>query len=329
MGKLLRGIAILLLPIALYFCVFIAFEPNNYFGLRAAPLRGDDIIAKMRGFETAPKSGVIVGDSRVAKVETALLEEAYGVEFANLAYGGASLTETLDMIEWVCERNPETKEILLGLSFYTLNAGYAHDRMITLAVKNPFVYMTNLTYNINMLETLALVAQNTLAKATGGTPIPMGAAAESRDPETYEYTQATDPVTGESFTIRADLLAYATQNIGPKTAGWKLDEAVLQRTIEVLTRCEARGVGVTVVLPPMDDSVWRLVIGPGGIEAPMGRAVEEIRASGATVLDYEFENRPAYGDALFFDGFHLDDERGRQVWTQQLLHDLQLIKKQE
>ena len=99
MKKILRNIALLLLPILLYYIVFIAFEPNNYFGIRQEPLGGTDIIARMRIFQREPENALVVGDSRVAKLNMDVFEQTLGKPYFNLTYGGSSLTESLDILE--------------------------------------------------------------------------------------------------------------------------------------------------------------------------------------------------------------------------------------
>ena len=50
MKKIIPKLALALAPIVLYLAVFVAFEPNNYFGLRAT---GSDNspISRIRAFE--------------------------------------------------------------------------------------------------------------------------------------------------------------------------------------------------------------------------------------------------------------------------------------
>lgn len=322
MKKILRNLALLLIPVFLYYGVFIAFEPNNYFGLRKEPLGGNDVIARMRIYQRAPKNALVVGDSRVAKLNMDAFEKALGKPYFNLTYGGSSLTETLDILEWAIEQNPDLNEVMVGLSFYTLNEGYNHDRMIVKALDNPFVYMTNLTYNINMLETLSIVARRTMAGEGESKPA-LGGKGETRDPASYEFADIQDPVTGETLTMRKDLISYSVDNIGSKGQNWRLNQKELERLLELIDRCEEQGIRITIVLPPVEESVWQLVIRPNGIEEPMLQAIGQLEATSAIVLDYEFTNRPDFGQDLFYDGFHLDEERGLPVWQAMLLEDMQ------
>lgn len=319
MKRILKVISLLLLPIVLYYAAFVFFEPNNYFGLREKPF-GDDIIARLRTYPRNPGNSIIIGDSRMAKFDLELAAQLSGREFTNLASGGASLSETLDLLEWTMQVNPQLEEVVMGLSFYTLNKSYNHNRTVMMAAQNPFVYMTNFVYNLNMLANMKIVLQN--MGAPDGQQIETGHANETRDPATYEYVQVEDPCGGPPLTIRKDLVSYSVDSLSQRTTGWQVNEKQLERLIGLVSLCAERNIRLTIVLPPMDDSVWDLIICPEGIEPPMLQALGRLREAGAHILDYEIENRPSFGDDMFFDGFHLDTERGLPVFTEMLFSSL-------
>ena len=152
MKSILQKLALLAIPVALWFAFFAAFEPNNYFGIRQAS-HSTAPIARLRAFEKAPGSRVILGDSRLAHFDDALISQVSGEAWQNLAFGGASLKETNDLLEYVLDNDPDLQQVLFGLSFYTLSANYNTDRMGALedTLHNPFAYCLNLEYNINAL----------------------------------------------------------------------------------------------------------------------------------------------------------------------------------
>ena len=96
---------------------------------------------------------MILGDSRLAHFDDALISQVSGEAWQNLAFGGASLKETNDLLEYVLDNDPHLQQVLFGLSFYTLSANYNTDRMGALedTLHNPFAYCLNLEYNINAL----------------------------------------------------------------------------------------------------------------------------------------------------------------------------------
>ena len=149
MGKILKKLALLFVPVALYFAFFLYFEPNNYFGLKESAA-GTAPICRVKAFAQDPHTRQILGDSRLAHIDMDEVEEWGGEGWQDLAFGGASLRETLDLLEYCLETQPDTSQILLEVSFYTLNAKYDTDRMSALqdTLDNPLAYLFNLEYNV-------------------------------------------------------------------------------------------------------------------------------------------------------------------------------------
>lgn len=310
MKKLLRNIAILLVPIVLYYAVFIIFEPNNYFGLKEKAT-GTDIMAALRNYETSPSPGIILGDSRMAKFDSGIIAENSSMQYANLAYGGAGMKEQLDILDWAMEKNPNLEQVVFMASFYTFNKGYSHDRMVIKALQNPFVYMTNLGYNINMLTEL-------LYFITG---VPPGAENETADPGAYTYMDFTVPATGETVKIRSTLATHLG-DINERCQKWELNTDVLERLLQTIDKCAEKGIDFVIVLPPAHPDTFLYVVQPYGITQPMLNTISVLNQSPATVLDYEFEDLYSLRDDQFYDCFHLDTERGLPQWTARLFRDI-------
>ena len=106
MRNILKKLALLLVPVAAYFAVFIAFEPNNYFGLHKVT-DSESSISRLKTFQREKGSRVIIGDSRLAHFDLDLAGQASGKTWQSLAFGGASLKENNDLLEWVLKENPD------------------------------------------------------------------------------------------------------------------------------------------------------------------------------------------------------------------------------
>ncbi len=115
----------------LWFAFFVAFEPNNYFGLKASASSSQPV-ARVRAYQQEPGTNLILGDSRLAHFDMALVDGLSGRNWQNLAFGGASLKETLDLADYVLDSGRDVDTLLVEVSFYTLNAGYNTDRFATL-----------------------------------------------------------------------------------------------------------------------------------------------------------------------------------------------------
>lgn len=318
MKNILKKCALLLIPVALYCCIFVAFEPNNYFNLKSTtPTEAP--IARLQDYKRNGGDCIIVGDSRFAHFDMAQVENISGKAWSNLAFGGASLRETVDVLEWAMEQNPNLSEVVFGLSFYTLNVTYDTDRMSSLetTLQNPLAYMLNLEYNVNMLTN---ASEQLRSKATG---------AETLTEETSDWVYPADytDTDGNVHALHLRLATYPA-TILPRCQNWQLNEAELQEFYRVAALCKERGIKLTVVFAPMADNVMDEVCIPLGIADEMQTNVlPAIRAVcaglGVPVLDYEWQNRPDFDDDVqFFDGFHLDTRNGLPQWVDELFTDL-------
>ena len=340
MKKFIAKLALALLPAALYLAVFVAFEPNNYFGLRGVT-SGNAPIARLRAYQLDPQPNLLLGDSRMAHFDMALVDEVSGASWSNVSYGGASLEESIDEFYYLYETAPEIQRVVLGLSFYTLNAGYrTANRMATIEtqLKNPAAYILNLEYNINTLTVIGdklagrpdaeETAEHTAAEyEENGVPLPY-----RRDLIDYAATlygncavsgALPQRVYGEDGALaNAAEMARAMLSVTPAQSRFSVNGAALEKLLDLAKFCEQNGVELTIVLPPMDESVRRLVCEPLGIDEAMRPALEALAASGARVLDYEWQNDPAYPDGMFFDGFHIDTVHGLPQWTRTLFEEV-------
>lgn len=340
MKKFIAKLALALLPVALYLAVFIAFEPNNYFGLRGVT-NGNAPIARLRAYELDPQPNLLLGDSRMAHFDMALVDEVSGLSWANVSYGGASLEESIDEFYYLYENHPDIRRVVLGVSFYTLNAAYrTANRMATIEIqlKNPAAYIFNLEYNVNTLTVIGdklagrpdveETAEHTAEEyEENGAPLPY-----RRDLIDYAATLYGNCAVGGALPQRvyaedgalanAAEMAAAMLAATPAQSRFSVNEAALEKLLALAEFCRQNGVELTIVLPPMDESVRRLVCEPLGIDEAMRPALAALAASGARVLDYEWQGDPAYADTMFYDGFHIDTVHGLPQWTRTLFGEV-------
>ena len=73
MKNILKKMALLAIPVVLWFVFFAAFEPNNYFGLKASASSSQPV-ARVRAYQQAPGTNLILGDSRLAHFDMQLVD---------------------------------------------------------------------------------------------------------------------------------------------------------------------------------------------------------------------------------------------------------------
>lgn len=312
MKHLLKRLAVVLIPVYVWFVFFAAFEPNNYFGFKAGASSSQPV-ARVRAYQKEPGRNLILGDSRFAHFDGALIAGVCGEEWQNLAFGGASMRETLDLAQYILDSGNPVDQMIVEVSFYMLNAGYDTDRFGALeeTLQNPIAYCLNLEYNVNALTGL----QNWLAH----TPDTI----ESGEWGPEDYFDAD----GAPIPVHRILYDYSAL-ITPRCESWALNEQQFERIPQLAGQCRARGVQLTIVLPPMAGIVRETVCVPFGIEAQMESAVlPQLRAwaeeYGFALLDYEWGGSCVTDDdTQFYDGFHLDEVYGLPQWTRQLFGDV-------
>ena len=312
MVHILKRLTLLFTPIYLWFLFLVAFEPNNYFGLKGET-DSSQPVARVRAYQQAPGQSLIIGDSRLAHFDMTLVEEVSGRPWQNLAFGGASLRESLDLANFVLDSGNQVTEILFELSFYTLNAGYDTDRFSALeeTLSNPLAYCLNLEYNVNALTMFLNWVRN--APDT----------IESGDWGPADYLDED----GNPIPLHRKLYEYPAL-IESRCRDWKIHEEQFERLRTLAARCEEEGVRLTIVLPPMAENVRTEVCAKYGIDTAMTQTVlpalqEWAEIYSFTVLDYEWGGSCIQNDdTQFFDGFHLDERYGLPDWTRQLFGDI-------
>lgn len=311
MKRIIQKLALLSLPVLAWLAFFVAFEPNNYFGLKASSSSSQPV-ARVRAYEQAPGRNLIIGDSRFAHFDMDLVAQTYGAEWQNLAFGGASLKESLDLAEYVLDSGNPVDAILLELSFYTLNINYNTDRFEALeeTLRNPLAYCLNLEYNVNALTVFMDTVKGTPDTIESGVWGPA------------DYFDAD----GNAIPVHRTLYDYPAL-ILPKCRNWALNEAQLARLPALAARCAERGIRLTVVLPPMAELVAQEVCRPFGIDIAMADVLATLQGwaadGGFALLDYEWGGSCITDDdTQFYDGFHLDELYGLPGWTRQLFTDI-------
>ncbi len=305
MKKLLFRISLLLLPVVGYFVLFFIFEPYNYFGLKEHA-NTNSVIYRTRAYLQSPSDSIIVGDSRLAHLDMDLVGEVSDEDYKNLCFGGASITEAMDLFDFALATNPELENVVLSISFYTLNSSYSRDRtdQIELVVENPVAYMTNFSYNVEMLNEIRLIMQG----QRSGVSMEQGV---------WEPSDFVDEQ-GEPLAYRQNLIDYAEDSIYPNSDNYSLNIDAVERIIDINEQCAELGIDFTVVLPPAHESITELVIKPLGIDVVMFDTIDRLRQEGVNVVDYEHDKLVEYPDEMFYDGFHLDPVTGLDKFTTQL-----------
>jgi len=304
MTKLIKKLALAMVPVAIYFAVFVYFEPYNYFGLKDNEYSGDSAMYRVREYTKNPSNVIILGDSKMAHFDMDKVDEYVGEKVGQLAFGGAGFNESMDLLEYAMEKNPHLHTVNFASSFYTLNESYYKDRMssIETTATNPFAYMLNFNYNIEMLNEIKWFI---LGEKNVASP-------HHKDWEHSDYYEED----GTPLPYRRNLMEYADTIYGV-CENYSFDRADAERYVELAKLCREKGITLYTVMPPMDDSLKELVVQPLGIDKHILEFIDMVSPY-TEVINFEYNETNVFTEDLFFDGFHLDDYTGLPMFTQML-----------
>ena len=259
---------------------------------------------RVREFNKQPSDVIILGDSKMAHFDMDLVESLVGEKVGQLSFGGASFNESMDLLEYAIEKNPDVHTVYFAASFYTLNESYYKDRMssIETTATNPFAYMLNFNYNIEMLNEIKWFI---LGKKNVATP-------HHEDWKESDYYFED----GTKRPYRRNLMEYA-DTIKGVCANYSYDTADVERYIELAKMCKDKGIKLYTVMPPMDDSLKELVVEPLGIHNHILSFIDSVSPY-TEVINFEYNETNVFSEDLFYDGFHLDVYSGLPLFTQML-----------
>ena len=212
-------------------------------------------------------------------------------------------------------------------------------------VKNPVAYMLNFDYNADMLGELLLRLQGVQTGATrdagaweaidsvdeDGNALPVrrnliayaatlyqNCAKPGTLPaiETEPYIDAWGAARERCTNPRALLGAMLAAT--PADSSYSLNWENLRRLGELAAYCAENGIELTFVLPPIDDALRQYLVAPLGLDEPMRTIRQALADTGAAVRDFEVEPEAVYAEEQYYDGFHLDVERGLPEFTRAL-----------
>ncbi|MDO4567310.1 MAG: hypothetical protein Q4B42_08265, partial [Oscillospiraceae bacterium] len=296
--RFFKNLALYALPFILALFVFFLFEPYDYFCLRGDATYLSRPLSSIRAIMLERPTRLIFGDSRMANLNTDYIEEICGEDYAMAAFGGSTLGEQLELF-WFAAERCELEEVVFGVSFYMCRGEQDAGRIP--AVREQAESLSKFTFNFgNWLQAADAVRWKT--KNLAASLLDRGDWLEypedPTDPEA-EYT-LTEARVGE---VREDLYYYAVLIYGG-IIDYTLEPEVLEQLEELIDYCEAEGIKLTFVIPPMHESLFTLAVDKAGIEEERAKLLDFLKGR-ATVYDFEFINEYTQNEDNFYDGFHL------------------------
>ncbi len=300
MKRLIKRFAVFLIPFAVVFALFLAFDAYDYFGLGSHKTYLSKPLSTTRELVRDRSENIILGDSHMANCNVDYIESISGERYTMLAYGGATLPENIDQF-WYAAEHTDLKKVVFGVEFYNMNPDNYTDRFTSVIekVENPIAFLRDYTYWIEAVDNMFAIIQNGLVKLTGIEAL--GVYVD--DPSSLEMD--IKPPTERNYMTgaRIDLENYCLV-IYRRCESYSAPVEYLEELGRIIDYCDENGIEIVFVLPPANAEIWNRVIYPLGIDKYIEQYKDFLK-SRATVYDFEFYNDFARNDDNFLDGMHL------------------------
>ena len=171
MKRILINATILALPFLIYSLIVIIVDPYNYFKLyqfttdevkhQISPVLNYPLW-KIIQFTNNPCENILLGDSRMGRLDIKLIEKKAREKYYNFAYDGGTIEESISTF-WRAKKVIKLKKVIIGINFNNFNANDIRNRVpgALEIIDNPLLYLTNW----NVLQATTLLAKEKILDA--------------------------------------------------------------------------------------------------------------------------------------------------------------------
>ena len=318
MKKFLLKLCLYLLPFLVVLGAFLALEPYDYFGLRG----GDSTylsrpLSAVREMLREKPQNIILGDSRMANLNTDYIRELTGEEYMMLGFGGAQTGELLELF-WYAAEHCELEKVVFGLNLYSSCGEQSAGRIPAVIdrAEDPADFVFNANIWLEAINNGKMKLVNLAATLLGRSDMMQF----HEDPTDFTLPQTVSDARGEVY--RSDLEAYCEILKVQLQPTSEIEDQLLVRIGEMITYCKDNGIELIIVYPPMHQSVQQLVVDAQGLDVQMEKYKRFIAAQGVAVYDMEFDSEFTRCEDNFFDGYHLMNSR-KQYFAELLFTDIE------
>lgn len=315
MKKLCIKVLMVLIPIIVYFILFITFDVNDFSGLRHEVFHNIDdskviaydgtravdspysIIKFINDLETNNEIeySFIFGDSRVNGIDVVKLNKLDGEKYVNLAFGGCTMTESIDEF-WFAVSKIKPERVIFEVDYYNLNKKRQLDRI------KQVLNMNKIQYFFDYFNNKAMIDEALLKMKQG----------------------RKQSITNEVELQPSRFDSYLTQ-IKAICESYEVDEDCVDNLLNIADYCNKNDIDLVFFIPPVHKSIYDGVISFYGIDKKMER-VKEGLSKKAVVIDMQYPSKISEKDELWSDGHHFMGELMEQVEKNVTLTDEKYVK---
>jgi hypothetical protein len=308
--RLIKKLLVFTIPFVLITALFFCFEPYDYWSLKGDDWYQSRHIASMRELLVEKPGKIILGDSRMANLNADYIESVSGERYTNLAYGGATMNESIGQF-WYAAEHTTLEKVVISVNFYTVNGNLFSDRLDAIIEKceNPLAFMSDFSVWSNTFDNTKYKALDLMADATGDDSLrvhlddPSSLTQADPEPSATIVSGYREDIYDHAMIVRANSGVFTLSGQGNYL--WRLEE--------IAAYCNANNIELIFVIEPCSGALWDFMIFQDELEVFVSRYKDRLK-SVATVYDSEFYNDFARDDSNFLDSLHLaKDEKLRQA----------------
>lgn len=297
--KIVKKLILYCLPFLVLLGMFVAFEPYDYFGLRGGE---SEYLCKplssVRELLINHPENIVLGDSRMANLNMDLAEEISGEPYTMLGFGGAQTGELIELF-WYATEHTELKKVVFGINLYSTidEQGPGRIPSIIEQAEDPAHFILHAGHWLGAINAAKTKIMNRVWTSLGH-PERM---TFPEDPTDYSRVQNIPQEMGEKY--RLNLEEYRDlirSNFGESPV---VRQETVDKLIEVVEYCDANGIEIVFVYPPIHISIYELYE-----ELDILKEAEKYKGQLREIapsIDFEFPNSFTENDDNFYDGYHL------------------------
>lgn len=315
MKKLYIKLVIIILPIIAYFAMFLAFDINDFSGLRKAVFHNveetkliaydgtktiDSPYSIIKYINNLGKSddvkySLIFGDSRINGIDAVKLNKLDNRKYINLAFGGCTMKESIDEF-WLAVSKTKPERVIFEVDYYSLNKKRQLNRIKQVVKMDVIQYFLDYFNNKSMLDE---------------------AVAKIKQFKTENIVQdgGLNPARFENY----------LEQIKAICDSYEIDEECVDSLLKIADYCNENNIDLVFFAPPVHKSIYDGVIVFYGIDKKIEKVKEKL-SNKAKVLDMQYLSEISSEDRLWSDGHHFIGELMEQVEKNVALKEKKYMK---
>lgn len=288
------------IPFAVYALCCILVDPYQYFGGGIHIPDKEELAIKLNAplwkalrAREGVEENVVFGNSKIAQFRGDSIQASTGELYSNLAFGGATLDEQINMF-WIVSNKHQIKRAYFEVDLVSYNSSNRRDRVkgVRNILENPALYVFNFNVLIGITDTVKSLATS---QSVGKTII-----TQTRDEFWSWQLNSVLNRYLDSYSFPADLEELLT---------------------EVKVEAETKGIELAFVFCPVHEDIYAAVYGGRYDLLPAKQKIIQLLLPMGNVIDADLVNSVTVNRDNFGDPFHMDLDLLNQMYANRIFAD--------